>query len=150
MRLIKSLVLFFLVLPAIMWMNYVRYHEKIQVAGPYPIVYTSENSTYYYLISLFVPTWSLAEIECNGKATIVVEDLNTESVILKKRFHGKLILQFEFPHEGSYIVYSKEATPPTSCIIRLRENLPSQDVQRVMYTVGLISGIILVGILRRW
>ncbi|AEH25147.1 hypothetical protein PYCH_14770 [Pyrococcus yayanosii CH1] len=145
MRFLKVLAVFFLLLPGIMELGYARYSDKIEGTQPSPL--TSRLGDEVYFISIFVPTSSLAEIKCVGEGDVVMMDRFSRKAVFYEEFSGKLALRFQFPHEGDYILYSENPQMGTTCVVRLRKNAPSHAVQRGMYAVGILSGLVLFGLL---
>ncbi|WP_148233401.1 hypothetical protein [Pyrococcus sp. NA2] len=147
MRLLRALALFFFLLPGIMMANYIRYSDDILSTQPYPLV-SEEAESELHFIDIFVPTSSLAEIECVGGGKIIIIDESKREVVFYETFSNKLASQLMFPHEGEYILYSENTKRGTSCIIRVVRNRPTVAVQRGIYLVGIISGVLLL--LWRW
>ncbi|MFA4646804.1 hypothetical protein P8X24_06025 [Pyrococcus kukulkanii] len=149
MRLLTAIITFFLLLPAAMVIQYYEYSREIKSVGPYPLLPSGKEGG--HSITFSTPTQSLAEIECTGgSGSLEIVDIFSGEIVFSALIHGQISEELVIPHEGSYYV-AYFGNGSLSCVIRFKENYPTESVQNAIYTTGTVSALVLAILLwRRW
>lgn len=137
MRIIKALLLFLILIPAIAMLNYRVYFTEIEFAGLATLKPSTSNGVSY--LSFHSPTESLAELTCNGgEGKIQVIEIFDSNVIVNRTFIGSISQEFIVPREGTYwVVYYGKGT--TTCFIRFKRNDPTVGIQNAFYSIGIVG-----------